>query len=106
MNVYLDANPDDAPCCIKIVAEDGRDVLIQVDYDYPGIASTFGWNMREVQVQNAGYYGVPCDHSGTDGTIDCPDCGIKAGTFISAASEWISDHDGASAEDPGYFAED
>ena len=26
-----------------LVAEDGREILIQSDWDYPGTASTFGW---------------------------------------------------------------
>ncbi len=29
--------------CFLLVAEDGRDILIQTDWEYPGIASDFGW---------------------------------------------------------------
>ncbi len=32
-----------------IVAEDGRDILVQTDFDYPGFASTFGWSVHNVQ---------------------------------------------------------
>jgi len=38
-------------------AEDGRDVLVQTDWDFPGVASTFGWSA------------CPC--GATDGTVDC-----------------------------------
>jgi|GEM_PF-5509400 hypothetical protein len=96
--ITLDSNPSDAPCCLKIISDDGRDLLIQSDYDFPGIANAFGWNMRSVQNDNG-----TCEHTHTDGTIDCPDCGIKALTFIHAAREWLDDNDGATAEDPGYF---
>ncbi len=30
-----------------------------------------------------------CRHSGTDGTVDCPDCGVKAGDFVRAAGEYL-----------------
>lgn len=100
MTITLDANPSNAPCCLKIVAEDGRDMLVQTDWDWPGIARTFGWNMADVQVPPNP---DPCEHSHTDGTIDCPECGCKAGIFIAAARQWLDDNDGATAEDPGYF---
>lgn len=108
-----------APCCPgEILAEDGRSILVQVDTDYPGVASTFGWSPDHVQacpdcgqVQQRGYVceecGAPmryCPHDGTDGTVDCPDCGIPSTDFIGAAREYLADHDGAMADDPGYFA--
>ena len=40
-----------------LVAEDGQEYLIQTDWDYPGIASTFGW--------------TPCRCEATDGTVSC-----------------------------------
>ena len=181
MNITLDSNPSDAPCCIKMIADDGREQLIQVDYDFPSIADAFGWNIREVKAEKryatfnrfeleipqecvddcshqgecdadvaywAGKLDRPesitpdklkaelkeygawddeqlnndadnwlrliwcaacnlkeekCDHSHTDGTIDCPDCGLKAMDFINSARQWLDDNDGAQAEDPGYF---
>ena len=117
-----------APCCPgEILADDGRSVLVQIDWDFPGVAQTFGWNLRSVQretcdqcgeemswsigVDGAACHGLcpecgddePCDHDGTDGTIDCPACGMSATAFISAACDWLDDNDGATAEDPGYF---
>ena len=68
-------------------ADDGRDLLIQLDWDYPGIASTFGWS--------------PCPCGQTDGTVDCPHRG--ASDMIAEASEFLRDHVGDTVEDPGYF---
>lgn len=36
-----------------IVADDGRDVLIQSDTDYPGLAMTFGWSGDESDIDGA-----------------------------------------------------
>ena len=77
-------------------AEDGRDRLIQTDWDAPGIARSFGWNIGEVGTGE-------CPHESTDGTVTCKGCGKKAGDFITAALDWIQDNDGAEIEDPGYF---
>jgi hypothetical protein len=68
-------------------ADDGRDILIQVDWDYPGVASTFGW--------------TPCPCGQTDGTVDCEH--RTASEMISEAGEFLRDHLGDTAEDPGYF---
>lgn len=117
-------------CYIRVFdTETNEDTLVQVDYDYPGLASTFGWSVSSVQptppdecphgeedwrtcAKCAGDFGKPllertgggpCDHSGTDGTVDCPDCGMKAGDFIGAAYDFLVEHEGDEAEDPGYF---
>jgi hypothetical protein len=171
------------PCCPgEILNDDGRSILVQTDWDYPGTASSFGWYIGDVKprkrwasfnrftfefpteaIEECSHsgrcdddvehwaeeierpeeltpellraelaeYGAwdeseleddaqnwrrivwiaagdlkdeeTCNHSGTDGTVDCPDCGLTAGEFISAAREWLDDNDGATAEDPGYF---
>lgn len=128
MKITLDANPDDAPCCLKLVAEDGREVLVQADYDWPGVALSFGWSIREVEPRKPEYYSenwrtdlnlqleeaprfeayekqLICDHTGTDGTVACKTCGMSAEVFMSTAREWLDEHDGAEVEDPGYFEE-
>jgi hypothetical protein len=121
-----------------------------MDWDYPGTARTFGWDMRTVQQTekrddfdyfakcgirlcddcNSIFYPmetgstydneqgyrlacpkcggitrdvIPCDHAGTDGTVPCKDCGLTASDFMSAAYDWLHDHDGAETDDPGYF---
>jgi DNA-directed RNA polymerase subunit RPC12/RpoP len=129
--------------------------LIQSDWDHPGVANTFGWDIKSVQRwrrdgeekqadfcwdAECGVFGCndcgrafypieversdegghpfecpecmgevvkihfkPCNHSGTDGTIDCKECGLKAIDFINSAGEWLRNNDGAKAEDLGYF---
>jgi len=100
MKIYWDTDVN-APCCPgQIVAEDGRSILAQTDWDYPSVAMTFGWLLTDVQ--NGEDH---CDHECTDGTVPCNDCGIAPGQFIEAASDWLDDHDGAEVEDPGYFDE-
>ncbi len=73
-----------APCCPgEILAEDGRSILVQTDWDYPSAAGLFGWSLRNVQRS--------------------PECGVTAGEFIAAAGEWLRDNGGVTADDPGYF---
>lgn len=125
MKITLESNPSDAPCCVKIVAENGKDLLIQTDWDFPGIASSFGFSLSSVQKcdkcgkistglhnQVVKYckhcqhnVGSVCSHEGTDGTIACEVCKVLASDFIQAAREYIDDNDGAEVEDPGYFTE-
>lgn len=73
-------------------------LLVQCDYDYPATAESLGWNLRRVQVgpdretrvlQRAPNRGHGCAHSGTDGTVDCPDCGVNASEFIGAAGAYL-----------------
>lgn len=70
-----------------VKAADGRSILIQSDYDFPGIASTFGWQS--------------CSCGTTDGTIDCPHQTVAE--MIAEAREFLDSKIGASADDPGYF---
>ena len=102
---YRIETPDNAPCCLLAVADDGRSLLIQTDWDWPGFASDFGWTPARVQVQNYSYYGgKACPHDGTDGTVDCDSCGMTATAFITDAGRMLrelADSD-ESAEDPGY----
>jgi hypothetical protein len=100
MNITLDSNPSDAPCCLKITADNGADILIQTDWEWPGIAGTFGFSLSSVQRDD---FETPCEHSGTDGTVTCAACGLTAHDFIAAARDWLDANDGATAEDPGYF---
>jgi hypothetical protein len=75
-------------CYLITDLETEREILIKSDWDFPGVASVFGWS--------------PC-HRSTDGTIDCQECGKRAGTMIAEAAEYLDGCDGATAEDPGYF---
>lgn len=61
-----------APCCAgRIVAEDGRDILVQTDWDWPSVASTFGWSVADVQ--NAKREGE-FDWKAECGVFKCPEC--------------------------------
>lgn len=96
MNCYVDFH-ETAPCGFLIVKEGGDPyndddtVLVQVDYDFPSVASWLGWS--------------PC-HRVTDGTIDCSVCGEKACDLISDALNFLLTHEGELFEDPGYFEEE
>lgn len=72
----------------RLVAEDGRDRLIQTDWDRPSIASNLGWK--------------PCSEcDATDGTVDC--IHRTASEMIADATDFLDDHEGESFDDPGYF---
>lgn len=130
----LDADPE-------LPRDDPRaSLLVQSDWDYPGIAGTFEWSaawvgtlacescdaptgaiiaeggsIPDVPICRACADTAPdpaylasvrrfaCGHSETDGTIACADCGLTATDFIGAAADWLADHIGATADDPGYF---
>ena len=100
MKIVLDADTSDCPSAVcKILNEsETRSILVQIDYDAPGVASSFGWSIRSVQNK-----AKKCDHVHSDGTVDCEDCGVTATQFIGSAIEWINENDGATADDPGYF---
>lgn len=86
------------PCCFELTPVNKRlarkqelatgeeSALFQTDWDFPGLARSLGWRGKIGREH--------CDHRGTDGTIDCPDCGRKAGDFIAAASDWLHSHCG------------
>jgi len=77
--------------CYLLTSEDGRDILIQTDWDHPSVATTFGW--------------IPCkDCDSTDGTVDCDH--KKASDMIQEASQYLDEHEGETVDDPGYFEED
>jgi len=77
--------------CVIVKAENSQELFIQSDWDFAGIASTFGWP------------GCRCGSRGTDGTIDCPDCGKPAHALITDAIHWIDNNWGLTVQDPGYF---
>lgn len=120
----LDANPSDAPCCVKLEDKDGKSILFQTDWDWPSVARLFKFSLASVQKCDKcgkvtfGHYnqvvkhcrecernvGIICSHDETDGTIDCS-CGVTAGSFIQAAREYLDEHDGETCENPGYSLE-
>ena len=84
MKIRYEVNPREAPCAILVRNDtDERTVLIQLDWDYPSLASTFGWQ--------------------PDGTIDCSH--KTASEHIREAFTFLRSHEGEEAEDSGYFAD-
>jgi hypothetical protein len=75
---------------------------VRTDWEYPVAAEQVGWTIRRVQkrgrdtrflsVARKGKHN--CRHSHTDGTIDCPDCGVKAIAFIEAAGMYLRERAG------------
>jgi hypothetical protein len=103
----LEANPPDAPGAAKLVADDGRSILFQTDWDWPSLARNFGWSTEHVSRRSTldfnGEKDIPCPGSDqTDGTVKCPGCGKPASSFIYEARQFLDDHDGATCENPGY----
>ena len=108
--ITVDRDPDYAPCCFLICAVNNHDhgyntrneketILVEVDYSYPGLATSFGWDHGNIQQESGG----DCPHLGTDGTIDCPDCKATASQFIDSARQFLDDNRGKIITDPGYF---
>jgi hypothetical protein len=70
-----------------IVADSGRSILVQSDWDFPNLAMLFGWSA--------------CRCGGTDGTIDCEHRTVSE--MVEDAREFLRAHVGDTADDPGYF---
>ncbi len=70
-----------------LVAGSGRARLVQLDWDLPSLAATFGW--------------TPCPCGTTDGTIDCEHRTV--GEMIAEAHDFLRAHVGDTTDDPGYF---
>ena len=79
---------------------EGATVFVQTDYDFPGVARTFGWSGPRTR--------KGCRHDGTDGTVDCRGCGLTASEMIGMAAEYLDRiaDSGRSVEDPGYLDAD
>jgi DNA-directed RNA polymerase subunit RPC12/RpoP len=136
IRINTDCNAPGCPCEIVPEHANGRvnqdldPILVQTDWDYPSVASSFGWSTtavqqcrkcrkaldvseedgdEAVQCSECGFrkrkakQNVFCLHDGTDGTVPCPSCGLDAGTFIAAAYDFLRDNDGLRVPDPGYF---
>jgi hypothetical protein len=73
---------------LVVSAQDStRTLFVQLDLDFPGLATTFGWQA--------------CSCGGTDGTVDCKH--RKASDMIASAYNYLRDHEGETVPDPGYF---
>lgn len=82
----------------QYVVTNGRDSInVGPDWSFPSVAEVFGMRLRHKS-------GCP-DRGGTDGSVDCPECGQTAGRFIEQATGYLDTCAmwGKSAADPGYF---
>lgn len=98
--ITLDAYPGSYyPCAVAVIeGPNGERLPVWNDWDAPGTARAFGWDIATVRPD------LNCDHDGTDGTVNCT-CGATVAEFMGAALEFIRDNDGATAPDPGYWGE-
>lgn len=121
ITINTDINAPYCPC--EILSDDGRSILVQTDWDYPGFANSFGWSVRDVQrcpecgscnvsgdesgmaCKECGQEFEPCYHDQTDGTVNCKYCDCTASDFIQSAGEFLESGDGLETDDPGYFDE-
>jgi hypothetical protein len=94
---YLICRLDPETGCYSDAEKDSA--LVQTDWDYPGVARTFGWNIRNMQRG-----GADCAHSSTDGTIECAECKVTPSCFIADAAGYLDSNLGKIVEDPGYFS--
>jgi hypothetical protein len=91
--VYVYRDTSYAPCGFLLVKEGGNPrndadtVLFQSDWDFPALASNLGF--------------VPCVCGRTDGTVKCPH--KEPVEMISAAYDFLVNHQEEPFEDPGYF---
>ena len=73
-----------------LVTDDhGHELYIQIDYDFPALAETFGWNGKLVSKSKLRVVNIKDND--------------KAGAEIYSAIVWLDDHEGKVVEDPGYF---
>jgi hypothetical protein len=75
-----------------------RGEFTQTDWHFPGLAQSLGWSLTRVQKGRDGRlrllkrrptHGTFCPHDSTDGTVTCRGCGLTAGEFIYAASDFL-----------------
>ena len=68
-------------------SESGEDLLVQTDWDFSGVASSFGW--------------CPCECGFTDGTVDCEHRTVSE--MIGEARQFLDDNIGKTLDGAGYF---
>jgi hypothetical protein len=69
--------------------ESEKDIYIQTDYDFPGLAESFGWNGKILSKKILRSVNIKPDD--------------EIGAQIYSAIQWLDDNEGKEIEDPGYF---
>lgn len=93
MKIMIQLKMSQFGCYELLNLDTNKSKLIQTDWDFPGIASSFGF--------------IPCEccrifgSDSTDGTVDC--IHKKTSQMIKEARDFLDDHCGDKIEDPGYF---
>jgi len=80
--------------------DDKTTMLVQTDWDYPGVARSFGWNAVAGNFKTGD---EDCNHETTDGTVTCKGCGKTSTDFISEAADYLDAHLGMVIDAPEYF---
>jgi hypothetical protein len=78
MLISVHAGPDGG---YVVQAQDGRQLSVTTDWDFPPLAKALGWSGRFTKRK----YGTGCS------------------ARLQAAADWLDKHLGRSVEDPGYF---
>jgi len=68
-------------------AQDGRTILVQTDWDFPGVAESFGWS--------------PPTGTTIDPTGNLTEDGLSV--VIGDARDFLHERACSTADDPGYF---
>ena len=97
---YLVCQMDEETGCY--LSDDAHSLLVQTDWDFPGLARSCGWSERSAQWPEED--SDRCEHAETDGTVKCPECGLPVSTFITSAQDFLEDNLGKIIPDVGYFS--
>lgn len=107
MKIILDSFPQNAHDMIRIHTKNNKqDLYFSTSEQIIGIAQIFGFSMASVQSPGHGYesdyYRPTCFHGKINQSNPC-ECGTTFTDILEAAKKWLSENDGAIADDPGYF---
>lgn len=85
MTICLERGPAG---CYVVRADSGESMLVQVDWDFAGLASAFSWRA--------------CKCGETDGTVDCPH--RTTDEMLGEFRHYLDCQLGETVDDPGYFS--
>jgi hypothetical protein len=83
-----DCTPESLAAELREYGDWGAEELADDDANWLRIVWIAAGNLRE----------DTCKHSGTDGTVDCEECGATVSEFLASAYDWLCEHDGEEAD--------